>query len=346
MQGGYFESATVRVHPTGSVTAYTGTSPHGQGHETGFAQIVADRLGVTPDSRRGDPRRHQHRAVRQGHLRLARRSRSAARRWPGRPRRCRTRRSGSWPTSSRPRRRTSRSATAASGCEGAPGGGSMTLADVANEAYIDDGPPRGHGGRPRRALLLRPGELRLALRRPRVVVEVDAETGNVDIVRYIAVDDCGPAINPLLIDGQVHGGAVHAIGQALFEQVVYDEAGQLVTGHVRGLRAAQRGGRAGLRDRAHRDPVADQHARRQGRRRGRDDRVLAGDRQRRGRRPAPAGRHLHRHAADPDAGVAGDPGGPGVGRGPGRTEQGKALDDHGSGAAGSGPTAPGEGGGA
>jgi aerobic carbon-monoxide dehydrogenase large subunit len=62
------------------------------------------------------------------------------------------------------------------------------------------------------------------------VVEVDAETGKVDIVRYVAVDDCGPAINPLLIDGQVHGGAVHAIGQALYEQVVYDEQGQLVTG--------------------------------------------------------------------------------------------------------------------
>jgi carbon-monoxide dehydrogenase large subunit len=63
-----------------------------------------------------------------------------------------------------------------------------------------------------------------------VVVDVDVETGDVKIVRYIAVDDCGPAINPLLIDGQVHGGAVQAIGQALYEQVVYDEDGQLVTG--------------------------------------------------------------------------------------------------------------------
>ena len=62
------------------------------------------------------------------------------------------------------------------------------------------------------------------------VVEVDAETGKVQVVRYVAVDDCGPAINPMLIDGQVHGGIVHAIGQALYEQVVYDEDGQLVTG--------------------------------------------------------------------------------------------------------------------
>ena len=62
------------------------------------------------------------------------------------------------------------------------------------------------------------------------VVDVDAETGKVTVVRYVAVDDCGPAINPMLIDGQIHGGIVHAIGQALYEQVVYDEDGQLVTG--------------------------------------------------------------------------------------------------------------------
>jgi carbon-monoxide dehydrogenase large subunit len=62
------------------------------------------------------------------------------------------------------------------------------------------------------------------------IVDVDAETGKVDVVRYVAVDDCGPAINPLLIDGQVHGGIVHAIGQALYEQIVYDADGQLVTG--------------------------------------------------------------------------------------------------------------------
>jgi len=62
------------------------------------------------------------------------------------------------------------------------------------------------------------------------VVDVDAETGKVEVVRYVAVDDCGPPINPLLIDGQVHGGITQGLGQALFEQVVYDADGQLVTG--------------------------------------------------------------------------------------------------------------------
>ena len=62
------------------------------------------------------------------------------------------------------------------------------------------------------------------------IVDVDAETGKIDVVRYVSVDDCGPAINPKLIEGQIHGGIVHALGQALFEQILYDEDGQLVTG--------------------------------------------------------------------------------------------------------------------
>ncbi len=62
------------------------------------------------------------------------------------------------------------------------------------------------------------------------IVDVDIETGKVAVVDYYSVDDCGPAINPMLIEGQVHGGIAHAIGQALYEQVVYDAEGQLVTG--------------------------------------------------------------------------------------------------------------------
>ncbi|HEX6696069.1 MAG TPA: molybdopterin cofactor-binding domain-containing protein, partial [Solirubrobacteraceae bacterium] len=62
------------------------------------------------------------------------------------------------------------------------------------------------------------------------VVDVDGETGKIQVVRYVAVDDCGPPINPLLIDGQVHGGITQALGQALYEKVHYDEDGQLVTG--------------------------------------------------------------------------------------------------------------------
>jgi len=64
------------------------------------------------------------------------------------------------------------------------------------------------------------------------VVELDPETGQVDVTRYVAVDDCGPQINPVIVEGQVHGGVVQGIGQALWEGAVYDENGQLLTGSM------------------------------------------------------------------------------------------------------------------
>jgi carbon-monoxide dehydrogenase large subunit len=64
------------------------------------------------------------------------------------------------------------------------------------------------------------------------VTEVDKETGVIEVVRYIAVDDCGNILNPLIVDGQVHGGVAQGLGQALYEQAVYDDAGQLVTGEL------------------------------------------------------------------------------------------------------------------
>ena len=64
------------------------------------------------------------------------------------------------------------------------------------------------------------------------VVEVDTETGKSDILRYVAVDDCGNVINPMIVDGQVHGGVAQGVAQALWEEVVYDENGQLVTGSL------------------------------------------------------------------------------------------------------------------
>ena len=71
LQAGFYESALVRVHASGAVTVYTGTAPHGQGLDTSFAQIVADRLGTTPDLVDVVARRHRHRPVRPRHLRLA-----------------------------------------------------------------------------------------------------------------------------------------------------------------------------------------------------------------------------------------------------------------------------------
>jgi carbon-monoxide dehydrogenase large subunit len=65
-----------------------------------------------------------------------------------------------------------------------------------------------------------------------VVTEIDRDTGQVEIKRYVAIDDCGVIINPMLVDGQVHGGVAQGIGQALYEQAVYDDSGQLITGEL------------------------------------------------------------------------------------------------------------------
>src|SRR5207249_10465884 len=62
------------------------------------------------------------------------------------------------------------------------------------------------------------------------VVEVDVDTGAVRVLRYVAVDDCGTMINPMVVDGQIHGGVAHGIGNAFLEEIVYDDAGQLLTG--------------------------------------------------------------------------------------------------------------------
>jgi carbon-monoxide dehydrogenase large subunit len=105
----------------------------------------------------------------------------------------------------------------------------MTLAEVAGAAYLSNVPPGMEPGL-EDTTFWEPENFVFPFGAHACAVDVDPETGKVDVVRYVAVDDCGNPINPLLIDGQVHGGVVHAIGQALFEHVQYDEDGQLVTG--------------------------------------------------------------------------------------------------------------------
>jgi aerobic carbon-monoxide dehydrogenase large subunit len=106
----------------------------------------------------------------------------------------------------------------------------MTLAEVSGAAHIPENLPDGMEPALEETAFYDPENFVFPFGAHACVVDVDAETGKVRVVRYVAVDDCGPAINPMLIDGQVHGGIVHAIGQALYERVHYDEDGQLVTG--------------------------------------------------------------------------------------------------------------------
>jgi aerobic carbon-monoxide dehydrogenase large subunit len=227
--GAYYENAIVRVHPTGAVTVYTGASPHGQGIETSFAQIVADRLGVSPDVvsvLHGDTdtgpfgqNTYGSRSLSVGGEALAR----AATKVVDKAKRIAA---------------FNMEADAADievrdgkfSVRGSPGKG-MSLADIADAAYttLDNLPADEEPGLEAMSFY-DPENFVWPFGAHAAVVEVDVETGKVKLVRYVCVDDCGPAINPTLIEGQIHGGIAHAVGQALYEQVVYDDEGQLVTG--------------------------------------------------------------------------------------------------------------------
>jgi carbon-monoxide dehydrogenase large subunit len=228
LQAGGWESALVRVHLTGTVTAFTGTSPHGQGHETGFAQIVADRLGVNPEQVEvihGDTSQGPNGLDTYGSRSLAVGGEAIAR--------------ATAKVAEKARALVAHKLEASPEdielvdgrwiVRGSPDQG-LTMAEVAGLAYIPEDIPEGMEPGLEEVAFYDPGNFVFPFGAHAAIVDVDAETGRVSVVRYIAVDDCGPAINPLLIDGQVHGGVTHGIGQALYEQVVYDEAGQLVTG--------------------------------------------------------------------------------------------------------------------
>jgi aerobic carbon-monoxide dehydrogenase large subunit len=226
---GLYESALVRVHPTGSVTVFTGASPHGQGHETGFAQIVADRLGVDPqvvEIIHGDTATGPMGLGTYGSRSLAIGGVAAAHAAEKLAEKCRKIVAFNLEAAFEDIE------VAGDGfsLRGDPDQG-MTLAEIAGAAYIDaSAMPEGMELGLEQTLIYDPSNFVFPFGTHICVVDVDAATGKVDIVRWIAVDDCGPAINPMLIDGQVHGGVAHGIGQALYEQVVYDDGGQLVTG--------------------------------------------------------------------------------------------------------------------
>jgi carbon-monoxide dehydrogenase large subunit len=226
-RAGLYESASVRVHPTGSVTVFTGSHSHGQGHETAFAQIVADRLGVELDAIEvvhGDTGRvpfgmgtYGSRSLAVGGAALAKAldkivakgSRIAAHLLEA----------GESDIELRGGRFGVRGSEA-----------SVGLAEVAFAAYVPHNYPHEE---------LEPGLEESAFYDPKnftfpagchvVEVEIDPETGAVEIARATASDDVGNVINPLLVEGQIHGGLAQGMGQALLEGAAYDERGQLLT---------------------------------------------------------------------------------------------------------------------
>jgi carbon-monoxide dehydrogenase large subunit len=227
LPAGGWESATVKIEPTGKVTVMTGASPHGQGEETTFAQIVADELGVDIDDVmviHGDTAVVQYGIGTFGSRGTA--VGGAALYYALQDLKAKMKTFGAMMLKAE-------NVTLARGvCMDAQSGNSVSFAEVATAAYhAKQLPPNTEPGLVA-THFWEPPNFTFPFGAHIVVSEVDRETGEIHIRRYVAVDDCGKILNPLLVDGQIHGGVAQGLGQALWEQAVYDDNGQLVTGEL------------------------------------------------------------------------------------------------------------------
>lgn len=223
-------SGLVRVNPDGTATVIIGTGPSGQGHQTTWAQIVSDQLGIPTDRIRvihGDTGESPMGIGTFG-------SRSAA-----------VDGAATYQAASEVKEKASRIAAhllEASEADirfengGAHVAGSpdrsVSWEDIATAAYQPHLLPEGMAGGLEAHSIFSPANATWPFGTHIAMVEVDAETGDVDLLRYLAMDDCGNVINPMIVDGQIHGGLAQGIGQALFEDAIYDRDGNLLTGSL------------------------------------------------------------------------------------------------------------------
>ena len=225
---GGWESATVRVEPTGKVTILTGASPHGQGEETTFAQLAADFFGISLEDilvKHGDTAEVQYGIGTFG-------SRNMAVGGTALLRAMERVRDKAKPLAAHLLGAASPDAVTFSGGTFSAGDQSISFAEVANAAHRAASIPDGFEPGLSATASFEPKNFTFPFGTHVCVVEVDRETGDVTFLRYVAVDDCGKAINPLLVDGQIHGGIAQSIGQALYEEAIYDEDGNLLTGNM------------------------------------------------------------------------------------------------------------------
>ena len=230
-QAGLWESGKVQVHPTGKVSVFTGSHSHGQGHETTMAQIVADHLGIPMDDVEivhGDTGR-----VPFGMGTYGSRSASVG---------------GTAIVMSLDKIKEKGKKIAAHLLEANPKdmeyvGGQFVVkgspqkaipfGQVALTAYVPHNYPEGLEPGLEETSFYDPANFCFPFGAHACVVEVDPDTGHVKILRYLAVDDVGNVINPMIVDGMVHGGIAQGVAQALWEEAVYDrDSGQLVSGSM------------------------------------------------------------------------------------------------------------------
>ncbi len=226
-RAGLYEVGHVRVQPTGKVSVYTGSHSHGQGHETVFAQFVADHLGIPMDDVEivhGDTEQ-----VAFGMGTYGSRSLSVG---------------GSAIIKSIEKVLEKGAKIAAHKLEAAVEDleyaegkwtvkgtdKSIAFGDVSLTAYVPHDYPEGLEPGLDFSSFYDPANFTFPFGTHICVVEVCADTGKVDINRFVTVDDVGNIMNPMIVDGQIQGGVVQGIGQALLEEVVYDESGQMITG--------------------------------------------------------------------------------------------------------------------
>jgi len=226
-RAGLYEVGQVRVQPTGKVSVFTGSHSHGQGHETVFAQFVADKLGIPMDDveiMHGDTEQ-----VAFGMGTYGSRSLSVG---------------GSAIIKSAEKILEKGAKIAAHKLEAAEEDleyaegkwtvkgtdKSVSFGDVSLTAYVPHDYPEGLEPGLDFSSFYDPTNFTYPFGTHIAVVEVDADTGAVELQRFIAVDDVGNIMNPMIVDGQIHGGVAQGVGQALLEEVVYDEGGQMITG--------------------------------------------------------------------------------------------------------------------
>jgi carbon-monoxide dehydrogenase large subunit len=224
---GGWESASVKIEPSGKVTVMTGASPHGQGEETTFAQIAADELGVDIDDvvvLHGDTLLVQYGIGTFGSRGTA--IGGTALYYALQELKDKIKKYGATLLGS------DQVTLVGGGCVDERSGKSVSFAKIAAEAYRPMKLPPGTDPGLVATKFWEPPNFTFPFGSHIVITDIDPETGQVSIRRYVAVDDCGRLINPLLVAGQVHGGVAQGLGQALWEEAVYDDNGQLVSGEL------------------------------------------------------------------------------------------------------------------
>jgi aerobic carbon-monoxide dehydrogenase large subunit len=224
---GGWEAATVRVTPTAKVQVVTGTAPHGQGHETAWSMIVAEKLGISPDDvdvLHSDTAisplgldTYGSRSLPVGGVAIAMACDKVIDK-------AKLIAAHQLEASAEDLEYAGSSFTV----KGSPDK-TLPLAAIAFEAFTAHNLPDGLEPNLEASVTYDPPNFSWPFGTHMCVVEVDTETGGVDVLQYVAVDDCGVQVNPLIVDGQVHGGVIQGLAQALFEEAVYDSAGNLKT---------------------------------------------------------------------------------------------------------------------